>query len=187
MNLFHYCKHYLFPKTIFGIFAYLISYPRVSYIKAIFSAYLMALLYNVEHQVLHMFANLHLNMHHTKQIKLPRSVELLLEYIFEFCWFAGVPLLIQYVTGIWIIPPTIVLFLVFTLTNIHILWYSMIQSDTHSAHHKDTGKNFGPSFVDHLLGTNATEKYEDMNQFVPFVLMSALVLHFVKNYFQWKD
>ena len=187
MNLLHYCKNYLFPKTIFGIFAYLIAYPRVSYIKAISSAYLMALLYNFEHRLLHMFPNLHLNMHHMKQIKLPRSVELLLEYIFEFCWFAGVPLALQYVTGVWIIPPTIVLFVVFTLTNVHILWYSTVKTETHSAHHKDPTKNFGPSFVDHLIGTNATEKYEDMNQFVPFVLMSALVLHFVKNYFQWKD
>jgi hypothetical protein len=134
-----------------------------------------------------MFPNLHLNMHHTKQIKLPRWVELLLEYIFEFGWFAGVPLLIQYLSGVWIIPPTIVLFVVFTLTNVHILWYSMIQSETHSAHHKDTSKNFGPSFMDHLIGTNAIEEYEDMNQFIPFVLMSVLPIHFAKNYFQWKD
>ena len=147
----------------------------------------MFFVYNFGHQLLHMFPNLHLQLHHKKEIKVPRSVELFIEYIFEFICSSGWIYLLQYVTGVWIIPTTVILFIVFMFTNVHILWYSMIQNDTHSAHHKDPTKNFGPSFVDHLIGTNATEKYEDMNQFVPFVLMSALVLHFVKNYFQWKD
>jgi len=183
----NFIQSYLFSICVFSVFSYFLCNLELSFFVTLFSSTLMALLYNFEHQMLHMFPNLHLNMHHMKQIKLPRSVELLLEYIFEFCWFAGVPLVLQYVTGVWIIPPTIVLFVVFAFTNLHILWYSTVKTETHSAHHKDPTKNFGPSFVDHLIGTNATEKYEDMNQFVPFVLMSALVLHFVKNYFQWKD
>jgi hypothetical protein len=87
----------------------------------------------------------------------------------------------------WLIPPTILFFMFTTLGISHLFSYSILGSDIHRDHHLDSTKNFGPDFIDHLFGTNSKYYYEDMNQHIPCAVMGALIVHFAKLYFQWKD
>ena len=90
-------------------------------------------------------------------------------------------------SNIWLIPPTILVFMFTTFGISHLFIYSILGSDIHTDHHIDSSKNLAPDFMDHLFETNSQYDYEDMNQHIPCIVMAALVVHFAKLYFQWKD
>lgn len=144
--------------------------------------------YCIHRFVLHnMSFNPHVYVHHYKYFQVHRYVELGIDFLFEMFSFAVVPLLLQYWLNIWIVPPTIVILITLFLSFGHLFNYSLLGSDIHKAHHTDSTTNFGPDFMDHLLGTNASPEYEDTLQHIPALVQACIVTHFAKAYFQWKD
>jgi hypothetical protein len=132
------------------------------------------------------FLNIHLYNHHDKQLHVHRNLELFIDFIAELSWC--LPLLVlQYVSGVWIVSPSILVFVFLLITISHILNYSILGSQIHYKHHQDSTKNFGPDVMDHLFGTNSEKEREDVLQHVSSLVMSCIVVHFSKVYFQWKD
>lgn len=130
--------------------------------------------------------NIHLYNHHDKQLHVHRSLELFLDFMAELSW--TLPLLIlQYISGVWIVSPSILVFVFLLITISHILNYSILGSQIHYKHHMDPTKNFGPDVMDHLFGTNSEKEREDILQHVSSLVMSCILVHFSKVYFQWKD
>jgi sterol desaturase/sphingolipid hydroxylase (fatty acid hydroxylase superfamily) len=132
------------------------------------------------------YINTHWIFHHQPLKILDRRVELALETVNDMAMSLCVAVL-QYATGLWIVPFSIVLYHAFMYTSVHIVNYSILGSDTHRDHHKNVGTNFGPDAVDQLFGTNHTPNKEDM---VPMMVNSLLAFGAVlclKQYVDWKD
>jgi len=95
-------------------------------------------------------------------------------------------LFLQWLSGLWIVPISVIVFYAVTYTSVHIINYSIIGSETHRNHHKDTTTNYGPDTLDHIFGTSYDDTYEDLmpislNAVGAFVFVSCL-----KHHFNWK-
>ena len=188
-------KAYFFHITIYALYGLILVYPERSW-NSIFSGLtLMTLSYNILHRLLHQlptdgiigYLNVHIRIHHNKLEDIPRWLELVLEFLFEFLVTITIPVIISVLSNDWIIPFSIILYVALFFAFNHVLFYSILPSEVHGKHHKDVSINFIPDYLDHLFGTNADKTYEDMNQQIPLLLISALIVHFSKAYFQWKD
>jgi hypothetical protein len=190
-----------FNKTLLGLvitdlFAVLLVTPEWNVFAAIIGMHIMYFWVYATHMILHWlynndilnWMNTHLMYHH--QYKDCKFLDRRTELFFEFFTDMGMclsPLLIQYVTGVWLIPPSIVLFYGFTYTSIHTINYSIYGTETHRRHHKDPTKNFGADAMDHLFGTNYDETMEDIMPFTFNAMFAAAAVYMLKQYIGWKD
>lgn len=123
--------------------------------------------------------NTHMKYHHqpADAKPLPRWIEL----VFETATDMGMNLLllvIQWLSGVVIVPSAIIVFFTLTYMSVHILNYSIIGSETHRRHHTGLDVNYGPDTIDHIMGTNYDSTWEDMT---PIIFNSAVVFVIV-NY-----
>jgi hypothetical protein len=120
-------------------------------------------------------------------VPISRNAELIIDFIFEVSFAAGLPYLVQTYTGVRYIPTSILVFVALAFALNHILNYSFLPSEKHRNHHIMENVNFYPDFMDHLFGTNSDPEYEDMTQQIPSLIQACILTHFLKAYFQWKD
>jgi len=116
-----------------------------------------------------------------------RTVELIAETAWEAFFWIVVPLWLQWVTGIHLIPTSLVLLTSLMWISIHVIQYSILGSDTHSRHHKDTRVNYGPDVLDHLFGTNYDETHEDTTYAVLHAMGAAWVTLCLKYSLQYSE
>jgi len=122
------------------------------------------------------YINTHMNFHHQEDKPLSRPIELFFEVLTDL----GMNLLVipvQYILGVNIIPIPCVLLFTLSYTSIHLFNYSIIGSLFHKRHHLTINKNFAPDAMDHILGTNYNEEYEDLVPMCLNVLISCGILY----------
>ena len=93
---------------------------------------------------------------------------------------------VQWLTGIWIVPVSVILFYACVYTSAHIVNYSMIGSQTHRNHHKDLTTNYGPDTLDHFFGTNYDDTFEDLTPISLNAIGSFVVVYGLKQCLDWK-
>lgn len=120
--------------------------------------------------------NTHMTYHHESE---PKTLSRWLELTFE----VGVDMAmvtslwgLQWLTGVTIVPPAMILLFALAYSSVHLIQYSLIGSDIHRIHHETKVYNYSPDFVDHLFGTNYNGILENTNWFIPNILGSFLVL-----------
>jgi hypothetical protein len=178
---------------VLTFFGYLLTLEsNISKVYILPQILFLALSYYAGHKLCHYLPsnpiiNLHVYNHHDKKINISRHLGLLISFIHEIFGYSIELIIIQYVLGIWFIPLSLLLFYYLTSAIIHLFIYSLLGSERHMEHHIDPTKNIGPDYMDHFFGTNSDSEYEDMNGYIPCAVMGALIVHFAKLYFQWKD
>ena len=126
------------------------------------------------------YINTHMKFHHNHVKELPRPLELCFEALTD----VGMNLLIipvQWLLGLTIVPLSCVLLFTLAYVSIHIVNYSMFGSIFHIRHHETIEKNFAPDIMDHLVGTNFNEEYEDLNPMALNVVICVFFLMFFKQ------
>jgi len=113
---------------------------------------------------------------------LDRTVELAIETFNDLVLSLGV-LALQYVTGVWWIPPWVIVFYSLVWTSTHIYNYSIVGSSTHRNHHEHVFKNYGPDVMDHLFGSNYEETLEDIAPISFNAILAFLVTVGLKQLF----
>jgi hypothetical protein len=186
---------YFFHIATYVYFGYLLVCNERSWHASGTGLFMCTIFYWLGHRAQHQlptdgiwkYINLHPAMHHYKKIKVSRPIELVLEFIYEVFICLLFPIVIQLLSGDWIIPLSIIIYFALFFALNHVVYYSILHSDVHEKHHKNVEINFIPDYFDHLFGRNADSHYEDMNQQIPLLVMAALATHLLKLYFQWKD
>lgn len=178
---------------VLTFFGYLLTLESsISKVYLVPQILFISLIYYTGHKLCHYLPsnpiiNLHVYNHHDKKINISRYLSLFISFIQEIFGYSIQLITVQYILGIWVIPLSLIVFYYLTSAIIHLFIYSLLGSETHTGHHIDSSKNLGPDYMDHLFGTNSDNEYEDMNGHIPCVIMGALIVHFAKLYFQWKD
>lgn len=129
--------------------------------------------------------NTHYVFHHQPIKLLNRNIELMIETFNDLSMSLSV-LLIQWLTGIWIVPTSVILFYAFVYTSTHIINYSIIGSETHRNHHKDMGTNYGPDTLDHIFGSSYDDTFEDLMPISLNAIGAFIAVYGLKQYFDWK-
>ena len=130
------------------------------------------------------YLNTHWVFHHQPLKILDRRVELALEAANDLGMSLSV-LWLQHMTGVRIVPTSVVLFYALWYTSVHIVNYSIIGSPVHRDHHKNVGTNFGPDVLDQLFGTNHEPYKEDLIPLAPNMVISFGVVTLLKQCFNW--
>jgi sterol desaturase/sphingolipid hydroxylase (fatty acid hydroxylase superfamily) len=175
-----------------GAFAILLASPEAGIVQSILSLSIMYFWVYFVHRALHFlptegplrYLNTHWIFHHQPLKLLPRSVELCLETINDMVMSLSV-LAIQYITGIWLVPPSIILFYALWYTSVHIVNYSIIGSPVHRDHHKNVGTNFGPDVIDQMFGTNHEPTKEDLIPLSPNMVIAFAIVFALKQCVHW--
>jgi hypothetical protein len=116
-----------------------------------------------------------------------RTLELFAETAWEGFFWIIVPIWLQWITRIHVIPTSIVLLSSLMWISIHVIQYSIVGSETHSRHHRDTRVNYGPDILDHLFGTNYDETHEDTTYAVLHAIGAACVVLCLKYSLQYAE
>ena len=132
------------------------------------------------------YINTHYLFHHQPLKLIDRRVELMLETVTDMSMSLSL-LALQWATGVWFVPTSVILFYAFTYTSTHIFNYSIIGSETHRNHHKNLDTNFGPDTLDHLFGSNYDDTMEDLMPIAINGVCSFAVVYALKQHFKWKD
>jgi hypothetical protein len=130
--------------------------------------------------------NTHWLFHHQNTKLLPRPVELLLEFFTDISMNISL-IVLQYISGIWFVPLSVILLFTIQYTSVHIINYSIVGSDSHRKHHKNIDTNFGPDTMDHFFGTNDDDTFEDLNPFFINTIAAFGITSLAKYYFKWED
>ena len=177
-----------------GCFSILLVSPERSGFAAILGLSFMYFWVYFFHRCLHelptegplRYINTHWIFHHQPLKILARWVELLLETINDSAMSLTV-LWLQGMTGIWLVPTSVILFYAIWYTSVHIVNYSIIGSPVHKDHHKNVGTNFGPDVLDQLFGTSHTGVKEDLVPFCLNMILAFFIVYGLKQTFKWKD
>jgi sterol desaturase/sphingolipid hydroxylase (fatty acid hydroxylase superfamily) len=175
-------------------FAILLASPEAGIFQSVLGLTIMYFWVYFVHRSLHFlptegpfrYLNTHWIFHHQPLKLLPRPVELLIETLNDMTMSFSL-LFIQYMTGIWIVPLSIILFYAIWYTSVHIINYSIIGSQVHRDHHKNVGTNFGPDVIDHIFGTNHEQTKEDLILLSPNMVISFGMIYALKQCVDWID
>jgi hypothetical protein len=105
-----------------------------------------------------------------------------LEWIVNFLQIGGlllIPLnrLLENKTGVKLFNEYIIVFYSLVYTTHHMINYHVLEVDTHIRHHKNVNTNYGPDYMDVLLGTKQhNSTFEDMRESILNTLLSAMVV-----------
>jgi len=175
-------------------FVILLVAPERSMVSAILGLSFMYFWVYFFHRALHFlptegplkYINTHWIFHHQPLKILDRRVELALEMVNDLAMSLTV-LWIQGMTGIWVVPTSVILFYAIWYTSVHIVNYSVIGSQIHRDHHKNVGTNFGPDVLDHAFGTNHESKKEDLIDLAPNMVITFGIVMLLKQTIKWVD
>ena len=168
------------------VWALILVYPDRGFIDATFGIIFVYFWVYFVHRVLHhipLAVNTHMQFHHAgpDEKPLPRWLEL----VFETVTDAGMNmslLLLQWLVGYHLVHPLIIVFFTLTYVSIHIINYSIIGSQTHRTHHLVLDKNFGPDTIDHIVGTNFDESFEDMTPLIFNGAVAFVIVGYIKDH-----
>jgi len=186
---------YFFHILVYIYFGYLLVYPTKIMHSVSICLFVVTISYWLGHRFVHQlptdgiwkYLNLHPSMHHYKNIKVSKTVELILEFLYEVFIVIFVGSISSYIGNEWLIPFSLIVYGAIFFALNHVIYYSILHSHIHEKHHHNTEINFIPDYFDHLFGKNADLEYEDMNQQIPLLLIAALATHLLKLYFGWTD
>jgi len=193
-NILDWMNHYAMTILVGGAFTILLAGPEAGPVKAILGISIMYFWVYFIHRALHFlptegpfrYLNTHWIFHHQPLKLLPRWLELCLETVNDL-WMGLSVLALQYLTGIWIVPISIILFYAIWYTSVHIVNYSIVGSPVHRDHHKNVGTNFGPDVIDHFFGTNHLPEKEDLIPLCPNMVFAFVSVFFLKQCFNGID
>jgi len=191
-NMLDWLQNYGLTIVIAGAFVVLLASPETGFVNAIFGLTIMYFWVYFVHRALHFlpregpyrFINTHWIFHHETTKVLPRWLELVIETFNDLSMGLSF-LLIQNLTGLKLVPPSIILFYTIWYTSVHIVNYSIIGSETHKDHHLNVDTNYGPDVIDQLFGTNHRPEKEDILNLVPNTLFSFAAVYLLKQRFNW--
>lgn len=99
----------------------------------------------------------------------------------EFCTEAA--LNFAFVGGVFwlLLPDTIVhhgmvLFFSIMYTSYHMINYHVTQSAVHKDHHEYIHANYGPAFIDAIMGTHMPPEFEDVSHYIPNAIVTTVLL-----------
>ena len=179
-------KHYTLAFLIFLFASLLLVSPETPILQTVLAVLLVHgwvyFVHRASHLIPNAFFNTHMKYHHQFPPKtIPRHLELFYETFFD----SGMNLLlfgVQKALGVnWIPVPVILLFTV-TYMSIHIINYSIFGSTFHRRHHDTLDKNFAPDAMDHIMGTNYNEEFEDLNPCSLNAFGACFLLYPLKEY-----
>lgn len=193
-NLQDWLDNYGLSILFAGAFCIILCSPERNIVEAILGISIMYFWVYFVHRGLHFlptegpfrYLNTHWIFHHQPLKILDRRVELMLETLNDMTMSLCI-IFLQMLTGVWIVPTSIVLFYGIWYTSVHIINYSIIGSQVHRDHHKNVGTNFGPDVVDQLFGTNHEPTKEDLIPFAINSVVAFVVVLLLKECFPWKD
>jgi len=183
------------PTTIFiSICSVLLAWPDRGIIQILFGLgfahwwvyFIHRGLHDLPREGVFSTLNTHWMFHHQQTKLIDRRLELVLETFTDLGMNLSLGLL-QWATGIWFVPFSVMLFFALTYTSTHIINYSIIGSDTHRAHHKNLDTNFGPDPMDHLFGTNDDTTHENLLPMSLNALGAFIVVYMLKQHYGWVD
>ena len=113
-----------------------------------------------------------------------------LEWVVNFLQIGGLLLIplnrfLEKKTGVKLLNDYIIVFYSLVYTTHHMINYHVLNVDTHVRHHKNSDTNYGPDYMDVLMGTKQhNSTFEDMRESILNTLVSAVVviLLFSKNW-----
>ena len=172
----------IFYMIFFGAAAY-ISLLTDDLKRGLFTITFMVIFSYLSHMVGHKLypINIFHKVHHNDDINhtfLGRT----LEWIVNFLQIGGlllIPLnrLLENKTGIRLFNEYIIVFYSLVYTTHHMINYHLLEVDTHIRHHKNVNTNYGPDYMDVLLGTKQhNSTFEDMKESILNSLLSAMVV-----------
>ena len=175
------------------IFSILLSFPERHWFHAGFGLGIMYFWVYIVHKSIHMvpthgifkYMNTHYLLHHQPQKLIDRRIELCIETITDLAMSFSL-MFLQWLTGVWVVPISVIIFYAFTYTSVHIFNYSIIGSETHRNHHKDTNTNYGPDTLDHIFGTNYDDTFEDLMPISINAIGAFIAVYALKQHFNWK-
>lgn len=130
--------------------------------------------------------NTHWQFHHQHHKLLDRRVELIIEMFTDLAMNFTL-LGIQWLTGVWFVPLSIILYHALAYTSVHIINYSMIGSETHKKHHLNHDTNYGPDTMDHIFASSEDGELEDMTPILINAVVGFVIVLYLKNTYGWTD
>ena len=130
--------------------------------------------------------NTHWQFHHQHHKLLDRRVELIIEMFTDLAMNFTL-LGIQWLTGVWFVPLSIILYHALVYTSVHIINYSMIGSETHKKHHLNHDTNYGPDTMDHIFASSEDGELEDMTPILINAVVGFVIVLYLKNTYGWTD
>ena len=130
--------------------------------------------------------NTHWQFHHQHHKLLDRRIELIIEMFTDLGMNFSL-LAIQWITGVWFVPLSIILYHALVYTSVHIINYSMIGSETHKKHHMNHDTNFGPDTMDQIFSSSEDGELEDMTPILINAVVAFGIVFYLKNHYGWTD
>jgi len=165
-----------------------VSGPDCSPLAVILGIFFLHVWVYWTHRLLHILPpsnlNTHIRFHH--ELAGDKSIPRWLELTFETITDLGMILsfgLVQWATGVHVIPTSCIVLFAITYSSVHLVNYSIIGSIDHRRHHLTMNKNFGPDVVDHMFGTNYDDTFEDWEPFVPNIAGALLITQILKGWY----
>ncbi len=176
MNIKLLMQNNLLLISLLSLFSIILSSPN--YISGLFTLATVLLLSYFLHLFSHYnisFINFlsltHTKYHHSENKN--KYIDLISEFIVNFFIYGSVFL---YFVIVYFFPTQDIInfrvLLMYSLfyTSIHILDYTLGESDIHRMHHLEVEKNnkvcnLGPDFIDKIFATNCNNKYENTNKY----------------------
>jgi hypothetical protein len=172
----------IFYTIFFGAAAY-ISLLTDDLKRGLFTITFMVIFSYLSHMVGHKLypINIFHKVHHNDDIN-HTFFGRTLEWIVNFLQIGGlllIPLnrLLENKTGVKLFNEYIIVFYSLVYTTHHMINYHVLEVDTHIRHHKNVNTNYGPDYMDVLLGTKQhNSTFEDMRESILNTLLSAMVV-----------
>jgi hypothetical protein len=173
-------------------FGLILTHNKYSPVRIIISLIFLNVFSHFIHVMVHIdsiTSFFHLYFHHNHELNENIYFKTLSLFIETFVNIFGNFLIIyfiQKIIGIEYIPNIILFYYGFIYVTVHIINYSLFHATkTHVLHHESNDNdnkkicNYGPDIVDHILGTNCDDKFENMDHIIPNILMSYLITYYV--------
>ena len=168
--------------AVLGLPHYSIFSSWVQVLTLLFFTYFIhLLLHTVTPNTPFFIFNTHLFLHHSKEVILDKRIELFVEAISNFYYFASL-ILFQYIFSLNIFSTSIIVYSGVLYIITHILDYSIYGNEKHGLHHKYLFCNYEPEMIDTLFGTRCKPElpYTDMTIEIPHAILAFAIVGTLK-------
>ena len=171
----NYCKSFGLIILTSGVLCMNLVSPDASLIKTslqvIFLNVWVYWIHRVSHVLPECLYNYHIYSHHDKKLDLDRPIELFFEFLTNMSWFMLL-IFLQIVTGVYIVPDILTIFIGLWYSSVHVLNLSLIPNIEHKIHHTELNVNYGPPSIDFIFGTLKVEDgYSQDSQVINGVIL----------------
>ena len=120
-------------------------------------------------------------IHHNND-KISRGLNLMIETLTDTVFFVML-YFFQKIIKIEIFPNILILYYGIIYVSVHIINFSIFGNKNHKKHHKKNHElrycNYGPDSIDHLLGSNCDNNWENQLHFLPNIVISYLICNHI--------